>query len=101
MPTIDQLKERTSYYADLAFYEHAPTSARVLMLIAVLYLLSPIDLIPDFIPIIGFLDDLIIVPMLFSMAFKQIEAVKAAYQEAEKRNQAQGVIEPEFCRHDE
>ena len=32
----------------------------------VLYLVSPIDLIPDFIPVLGWIDDLVIVPMLVS-----------------------------------
>ncbi len=39
-----------------------PLLPKVLALITVAYALSPIDLIPDFIPVIGYLDDLIIVP---------------------------------------
>lgn len=35
---------------------------RSLALITVAYALSPIDLIPDFIPVIGYLDDLVIIP---------------------------------------
>jgi len=37
---------------------------KLLGLLAVAYVLSPIDLIPDFIPIIGYVDDLILVPIL-------------------------------------
>jgi uncharacterized membrane protein YkvA (DUF1232 family) len=40
---------------------------------AVAYAVSPIDLIPDFIPVIGHLDDLIIVPALAWLALKQID----------------------------
>ncbi|WP_278498341.1 YkvA family protein [Pantoea vagans] len=40
-----------------------PLLAKVLALIVTAYAVSPIDLIPDFIPIIGYLDDLIIVPL--------------------------------------
>lgn len=40
-----------------------PLLAKVLALIVAAYAVSPIDLIPDFIPIIGYLDDLIIVPL--------------------------------------
>jgi uncharacterized membrane protein YkvA (DUF1232 family) len=38
----------------------------------VAYAFSPIDLIPDFIPVIGYLDDLIIVPLGISIALKLI-----------------------------
>src|SRR6476619_6242184 len=40
-----------------------PWHARVLAIAVAGYALSPIDLIPDFIPVIGYLDDLIIVPL--------------------------------------
>ena len=39
-----------------------PWYARVLAAVVTAYALSPIDLIPDFIPVLGYLDDLIIVP---------------------------------------
>ena len=39
-----------------------PWYAKLLALFVVAYLLSPIDLIPDFIPILGYLDDLVLVP---------------------------------------
>lgn len=40
-----------------------PVLARVLALLVAAYALSPIDLIPDFIPVLGHLDDLILVPL--------------------------------------
>lgn len=40
-----------------------PWFAKVLALVVAAYAVSPIDLIPDFIPVIGYLDDLIIVPL--------------------------------------
>ena len=41
----------------------APFFARCLAMAVAAYALSPIDLIPDFIPVIGYLDDLLIVPL--------------------------------------
>jgi uncharacterized membrane protein YkvA (DUF1232 family) len=46
--------------------------AKVLIGAAVAYALSPIDLIPDFIPVIGHLDDAVIVPLLVVAALKLI-----------------------------
>ncbi len=52
--------------------KRTPASAKILIGITVGYLLSPIDLIPDFIPVLGLLDDLIIVPALIALSIKLI-----------------------------
>jgi uncharacterized membrane protein YkvA (DUF1232 family) len=49
-----------------------PRLARWLALGVVAYALSPIDLIPDFIPVLGHLDDLVIVPLGVWLALKLI-----------------------------
>lgn len=49
-----------------------PWYARALVLLVVAYALSPIDLIPDFIPVLGYLDDLLIVPAGIALALKLI-----------------------------
>ena len=57
----------------LAFNDQrTPWYAKVLTGAVVVYALSPIDLIPDFIPVIGYLDDLIIVPAGIYLALKMI-----------------------------
>ncbi len=49
-----------------------PWVARGLVLLVVAYALSPIDLIPDFIPVLGYLDDLLIVPAGIALALRLI-----------------------------
>lgn len=45
-----------------------PWYAKAIIVLTVLYALSPIDLIPDFIPFFGYLDDLIVVPLGIALA---------------------------------
>lgn len=49
-----------------------PLLPRILILLALGYALSPIDVIPDFIPVLGYLDDLLLIPLLISMAIAVI-----------------------------
>lgn len=52
--------------------------AKLFAACVVAYAFSPVDLIPDFIPVLGYIDDLIIVPLGISLALKMIpEAVLA------------------------
>jgi uncharacterized membrane protein YkvA (DUF1232 family) len=52
--------------------DRVPWYAKVFTACVVAYAFSPIDLIPDFIPIIGYLDDVIIVPLGIILALKMI-----------------------------
>ena len=51
-----------------------PLHARIFAACVVGYAFSPIDLIPDFIPILGYLDDLILVPLGAALALRMIPA---------------------------
>ena len=69
---VQQLKAQV-YALYLAHRDpRTPWYARVFTAIVVSYALSPIDLIPDFIPILGLLDDLVLVPIGLTLALKMI-----------------------------
>ncbi len=51
-----------------------PWYARAWAAVVVAYALSPIDLIPDFIPVLGYLDDLILVPLGIAIAIRLVPA---------------------------
>jgi len=59
-----------------------PFVAKLFAFITITYALSPIDLIPDFIPVLGYLDDLIILPLLISFTIRFIP--KNIIEECEK-----------------
>jgi len=51
-------------------HSQMPWLPKVIAVVAVAYAFSPIDLIPDFIPILGFVDDAIILPILIWLALR-------------------------------
>ena len=55
-----------------------PLTARIIAALVVAYALSPIDLIPDFVPVLGYLDDLIIVPVGLALALRLVPAALMA-----------------------
>ncbi|MFA4945677.1 MAG: DUF1232 domain-containing protein [Lentisphaeria bacterium] len=55
-----------------------PWLPRLLLILALAYLASPIDLLPDFIPVLGQLDDLLLVPALVWLALRLIPAAVLA-----------------------
>lgn len=58
-----------------------PLVARIVAAIVVAYALSPIDLIPDFVPVLGYLDDLIIVPLGLALVLRLVPvALMAEYR---------------------
>ncbi len=66
------LKSEFAVYRLVLKHPRTPWLAKALLGLAVGYVLLPFDLIPDFIPVIGHLDDLVIVPALIYLALKMI-----------------------------
>jgi uncharacterized membrane protein YkvA (DUF1232 family) len=59
-----------------------PVHLKALMLLVPAYLLSPIDLIPDVIPLLGWVDDFIVVPLLVSWIVRLLPQKAPIYQRA-------------------
>ncbi len=66
-----------------------PLHARVFAAVVVAYAFSPIDLIPDPIPVLGYLDDLILVPLGIALALRMIPAPVLEDCRTKARNAAQ------------
>ena len=75
------------YYA--ARDPRTPWYAKVLAGLIVAYALSPIDLIPDFIPVLGYLDDLLLLPIGIWLALQLVPATVLA----EARRRAESTLE--------
>jgi uncharacterized membrane protein YkvA (DUF1232 family) len=79
MPLLSKLKQRARHLKaeTLALYlvardPRTPWYAKLLVAGIVAYAFSPIDLIPDFVPVLGYLDDLILIPMGIALAIKLV-----------------------------
>ncbi len=77
--SVSSLREKAKqlkidvYALYLAYKDpRVPWHAKIFIALIVGYALSPIDLIPDFIPVLGYLDDLIIIPAGISLSLKMI-----------------------------
>lgn len=76
---LENIKEKAKALKKEAFAlfiafkdERTPWYARAFSALVLAYAFSPIDLIPDFIPVLGYLDDLVIIPAGITVALKMI-----------------------------
>ncbi len=79
MRAVDSWKERVQTLKKETFalvlacrHPRVPWYAKVMALVVVGYALSPIDLIPDFIPVLGYLDDLVLIPLGIMLVIRMI-----------------------------
>lgn len=76
-----QVRARILYYRALYADPLTPFRSRALLWLAIAYAALPFDLIPDFIPVVGHLDDLVIVPGLILLAMRWVPSeVKRAHK---------------------
>lgn len=69
---LRRLKRELHAVVIAAHDPRTPWTARLLAACVLAYALSPIDLVPDFIPVLGFLDDLLLVPLGLWLCLKLI-----------------------------
>ena len=86
-----RLKQETLALYLAARHPLTPWFARVIIAGLVAYALSPIDLIPDFIPVVGYLDDLILLPLGIALVLQLIPpAVMQECRESARQRFADG-----------
>ena len=62
--------------------KETPAAAKILAAVTVAYALSPLDLVPDFIPVLGYMDDVLLLPALIALTVRLIpKEVLAACRE--------------------
>ena len=105
---LEKLKEKArwmkqqAYVLFLAYKDpRTPWTAKVFAAVVVAYAFSPIDLVPDFIPVFGYLDDLLLVPLGVALAMKMIPEevlvdaraeVDTAFPDGKPKNWVAGAI---------
>lgn len=67
---IHRIKDEVLFLKSVISDPRTPKVSRWILSLALAYVLSPLDLVPDFIPVVGQLDDLIIVPILVLLALR-------------------------------
>lgn len=92
MPLLENFKSKAQalkrdalavWYA--SYDKRTPWYARLLAVVVAAYALSPVDLVPDFIPVLGYLDDLILIPAGIALTLRLIppEVMTVARNKAE------------------
>ena len=105
---LDKLKAKAKVLKSevMALYQaykrpDVPWYAKLFSILVVGYALSPVDLIPDFIPVLGYLDDLILIPLGITLAIKMIppdimaecrEQAREANKGARPENRVAGAV---------
>ena len=69
---LNKFANEVDFYRRIMAHPRCPRITRLCLGAAVAYALSPIDLIPDFIPVLGHVDDALILPLLIYIALRSV-----------------------------
>ncbi|MEO7221238.1 MAG: YkvA family protein [Devosia sp.] len=75
-----------------------PVWLKALMLLIPAYLISPIDILPDFIPVLGWLDDLVVIPLLVSWIVSLLPQRAEVHSTYLRRDQNGQIIDGDYRR---
>jgi uncharacterized membrane protein YkvA (DUF1232 family) len=91
---IARFRNEVEVYRLVLRHSDTPKISRWLLGIAIAYAISPIDLIPDFIPVLGQLDDLVILPVLVWTALRMVprHVIHECRGQVARGNTGQGVV---------
>ena len=87
-----RLKAEVRVYQLILRDPRTPRLSKALLWLAVGYTLLPFDLLPDFIPVVGHLDDLVIIPALVVLAMRLVP--REVWEEARAAVRGQGTCVP-------
>ena len=69
---MSSFSQRLRYYFLILFDRQTPLYVKLILAVGLLYILVPVDIIPDTIPLLGWLDDLAIASFLVALALKLV-----------------------------
>lgn len=96
---VTRIRQEAAVYRGVMSDCRTPRRSRWLLGAALAYLVSPVDIIPDFIPVIGHLDDALIVPLLVWMALRSIPAEVVEFHRERVYGTAGGGTQRKPARH--
>ncbi|MEQ9618117.1 MAG: YkvA family protein [Deltaproteobacteria bacterium] len=67
---VKRFTKEVDLYRRVIAHPRCPRVTRICLGAAIVYAISPIDLIPDFIPVLGYVDDILILPLLIFIALR-------------------------------
>ena len=69
---VNKLTTEVDLYRRIIAHPRCPRITRICLGAAIAHALSPIDLIPDFIPVLGYVDDALMLPLLIFIALRSV-----------------------------